>query len=239
MEHKRTHPKHGKLTITTYQAEVLDAMNRLRREEYPFVDLSELRSDTIRALEQLGYIAPQGLGSSNYRLTGFGMEALRLFQLPRIYRTDNLCPRCGKRPRHSYRSGSTATYCTQCLRKAKREYRRKQSADQPCTRCGATPRHVGSGGDVSSYCDKCFTEIHRSARERRNERLLAEIAAGRVPTCAAEGCDQPVRYTDRHVSNHCIEHERMYNRESYRRRREKWAKEAAAYLKQRGAEGAA
>lgn len=231
--------RYGELYLTNFQHRVLAAMNAMRLEGEHFVDLSEVKRQIVNALEARGYIAPRSAArrEQHYRMTALGLEAYHVFQPPRIYRMDGLCPRCGEHPVLRY-NGRSAGYCRDCLNAIKRDSRlhgNSKSADAPCACCGATPRYI-SGGKATSYCAECFKAKTRENRQRRQARLLARIETGDVPTCSEPGCDQPVRHTARHVSNYCIEHERECNRRSWRNRqirREQALADALTELRQK------
>lgn len=229
---QRKHPKYGPLYLTNMQHRVLSAMNAMRLSGEQYVDLSEVKRQIVNALEKRGYIAPLSAHrkETRYRMTALGLEAYALFRPARMYRTDGMCPKCGERPRLDYNGRSTG-YCRECLYAIKRDSRlhgNSRSASDPCVKCGATPRHVSSG-KVTSYCEACFKAQNRKNRQSRQARLLAQIAAGDVPTCSEPDCDQPVRHTAKHVSNYCVEHDRECNRRSYRTRRDdRWRRKFAS-----------
>lgn len=211
--------RYGELYLTNFQHRVLAAMNAMRLEGEHFVDLSDVKRQIVNALEKRGYIAPRSAARSekHYRMTALGLEAYRVFQPPRIYRMDGLCPRCGEHPVLRYNGRSTG-YCRACLNAIKRDSRlhgNSRSSDAPCACCGKTPRYL-SNGRATSYCAACYKAKNRENREARQARLRARVEAGDVPTCSEPGCDQPVRYTANHVSNYCLEHDRECNRRSYR-----------------------
>lgn len=219
----RKHPKLGPLYLTNMQHRVLEAMNSFRLEGHTFIDLAEVDNRIISGLKRRGYISKRSdaRGDTNYRMTALGHEAYLLFKRGRIYRNDGLCPRCRKRPAVWYNGRSTG-YCQKCLNAIRRKVRRK-TADAPCARCGATPRHV-SAGKVTPYCKACFKAINHEGYTSRQARLLAQIAAGKVPTCSVPDCNEPVRHTAKHVSAYCVEHDRECNRRSWQNRRVRKAK---------------
>lgn len=229
---QRKHPKYGPLYLTNMQHRVLSAMNAMRLSGEQYVDLSEVKKQIVNALEKRGYIAPLSAyrKETRFRMTALGLEAYALFRPPRMYRTDGMCPKCGERPRLDYNGRSTG-YCRECLYEIKRDSRlhgNSRSASDPCVKCGATPRHI-SAGKVTSYCLPCFKAQNRKNRQARQQRLLEQIAAGNVPTCAVPDCDQPVRHTAKHVSAYCLEHERECNRRSYAKvRDDRWRRKFAS-----------
>ena len=214
----RNHPKLGPIYLTNMQHRVLEAMNSFRLEGNTFVDLAEVDIRIIGGLKRRGYIAKRSDARSDtsYRMTALGYEAYLLFKRGRIYHNDGLCPRCRKQPTVWY-NGRSAGYCRKCLNAIKRKVRRT-TTDSPCARCGGGPRHV-SAGKVTPYCVACFKAINHEGYTARQARLRAQVDAGDVPTCAVPDCNELVRYTAKHVSAYCIEHERECNRRSWQNRR--------------------
>lgn len=131
--------RYGELYLTNFQHRVLAAMNTLRLEGEHFVDLSDVKQQIVGALEKRGYIAPRSAARSekHYRMTALGLEAYHVFQPPRLYRMDGLCPRCGEHPVMRY-NGRNTGYCRVCLNAIKRDSRlhgNSKSSDAPCACC--------------------------------------------------------------------------------------------------------
>lgn len=208
----RQHAKHGKMFMTAAQFRLLDRINSYRLQGDYFVDLSTEHLGTVKALTERGYITPRSAAPDEhvYRMTGLGLDAYTLFKIPRLYRNDGLCPRCGKRPRQQYEN-RVANYCVECAIEARRvHYKRKaplRDPNRPCARCGATPRHIMRSA-VSSYCIDCYREKARKSRETREQRIRENAAQGNPTLCSVPGCNQPVRISAHSVSTYCQKHDR-------------------------------
>lgn len=225
----RNHPKHGRMYLSIAQFNVLGAMNTLRLKGDYFIDLSDVHGQIVTSLVRRGYIAPRSAAPDEhvYRMTGLGLDAYNLFKVPRLYRKDGLCPRCGKRPRQDY-GHRLGNYCVECAAVVRHNHYKAKATlrdpNKPCARCGATPRHVTPAA-VSSYCIDCYREQARIERVRREQRIRDRAAAGRVTTCSRPGCDKPVRISAHSISAYCAEHSNAKRMDChYRRMARKYAR---------------
>lgn len=180
---------------------------------YPFA-----HGSTIKHLIERDWIfESHGIdGSVKYKITGRGLDALKVYEPPR-QRRDGICPRCGIRPRYvSPSSGRVNALCIECERQRGRQRRADGKLDgnplRPCSRCGKRPRLQYPGGKYSTYCHHC-ARVTRRQNNRINQRhLLAAVQNGAtVPLC--QHCKKNPRRVSAHsVSKYCPDCQRETQR---------------------------
>jgi hypothetical protein len=211
--------------LTIAQFNVLGAMNTLRLKGDYFIDLSDVHGQIVTSLVGRGYIAPRSAAPDEhvYRMTGLGLDAYNLFKVPRLYRKDGLCPRCGKRPRQDY-GHRLGNYCVECAAEVRHKHYKAKATlrdpNKPCARCGATPRHVTPAA-VSSYCIDCYRERVREKQQHRRERLSADAPCVR--------CGATPRYVSgRRITPYCHDCFKAQNRDSRQARQQRLLEQIAA-----------
>lgn len=218
VENWKQRNRHG-MTMSQKQMGILQDLRAAKEAEFPWVYLDGVHARTLNSLLRFDWVAvsPGGeLDRDRYRITHAGLKALKIFEVP-PRRYDGICPVCGVRPKQMMPSGQHG-YCKECDKAHKQRQRAlgrpRLNPNRPCSDCGGGPLYVTSTGEVTTWCKACRSKHRAADRRRRNERLLARIAAGDIPLCK---CGQPL-YVTTWVHDRCEGCWRDYQK-CYRMRR--------------------
>lgn len=180
--------RRGLPMMTPRMMAVLQTLRDAKKADWPFIPLPGVHKRTLRSLIARDWIFESpGLDGVRYTITERGARALKVYE-PVVKRGDGLCPQCGERPRHVFRTGRNCGYCLPCHRENERRERAlglsKGRVDRPCSRCKKRPRHRNPGGSYSTYCTRCNATLKRQGRRKRRKALLRAIQNGAsVPPC--------------------------------------------------------
>lgn len=219
--------KRGDLPVTTVtMIAVLKRLRTAHDNDLPFVDLTDVRIDTIRALIVRDWIvqANKAFGDRAYTITGRGLKALKVYEKPPTRRTDGICCRCGVRPTGMYGTGRKKPYCDECMAKVakrQRNFKGQQARIRICPRCRKWAVKVCSTGRIKPYCDRCLRIRRKQEKKRMRERLLRRYLAGEYLPCRK--CSEQRYLSGKTVQDYCYQHYREYQN---------------AYLRQKGKKSA-
>lgn len=207
---KRMLQRRGLPMMTRRMFNILRRLRTADEGDAPFITLDDVHKRTINSLVARDWIvaSKKAFGEVRYRITGRGLKALKVYEVPSEKRSDGLCPRCGVNERRVYDTGRLSAYCEDCENHHnRRQYAMKGHQYVPgrlCPDCGERPRHECSTGFIKPYCHECGIRRAKEERRRKHDRLLERIQAGEfIPCCR---CKKKPRYhTQRQVYDYCHE----------------------------------
>lgn len=202
---------------------MLEVLQRLRKGieiDHPFLYLDDVHGRTLRSLIQRDWIvksiAPKNLDRSRYKITGRGLKACEIYEIPpEEYdprRFDGICSRCEERERGYFSTGRIKAYCDDCIKQIQnRKYRLfgHQKKQGLCPECKMRPKHVMASGEVRSYCQPCRRQKSKEYRQRQYKRERERVARGELLLCYR--CHKKPRYvTANTVQDYCPDCHREY-----------------------------
>lgn len=198
--------------------EVLTRLQTAKKQDAPFVDLSDVPMNTRQSLTENDWIFKSvGIdGTVKYAITGRGAQALAVLK-QKLLRTDGMCPKCGEHPRHTTRSGRLYPYCRECLMEMHRKrnvQQRMVTPKSPCPNCGERPRHRYQTGKWAAYCAECLKEKRRYQRNRYADEWFARIEAGEPPPVCRLCKTKPAAIYNRSISLYCVDCKRKLDMKS-------------------------